>query len=234
MKNVLFLVLTVTSINCFGQYNSTHQTNIVFQKAPRGFMTSLPPAEPGTIGSYFLYEDYSPADIYLKDSTKLEDIQVRLDLKSNMIEVQFNNGIKILPVSKVMSMTLKRPNAAEEFLNGGLVASISKLYRDQLVRVLVDGEVALLSNTKAQLKAAQRSQNPMLGDNRDDNEIVHNKVYLIVNKKDFVTTANGKSTFRKDMIALFGEEKEPLVKKVNPKSELDLVLLVNELNKPKS
>ena len=125
MKNVLFLLLTVTSLSCFGQYNSQHQTNIVFQKAPRGFMSSLPPAEPGTIGSYFLYEEYSPADIYLKDSTKLEDIQVRLDLKSNMIEVQFNDGIKILPVSKVISMTLKRPGASEEYLNGGQVVSIN-------------------------------------------------------------------------------------------------------------
>jgi hypothetical protein len=233
MKNVFLLLFVVASVKSFGQYyNSTAQTNINFTTAPRGFLTGLQAPKGNVVGNAYFYSDQRLAEIYLKDSTKIENVMVRLDMSSNLIEIQYNNETKVLPVSRVLGVKLKPITGGgptEEFLNSKVLFKAG-LYTERLMKVVYAGPVALICKADVHLKEARRSQNPMLGANDADDEIIVKKSYIIAKDQDPVETDKGKSKVSDELTEKFGEKAVPYLKKTNYKDEQDLVELVKHLN----
>lgn len=232
MKHVFLLLFVVATVKSFGQYyNSTAQTNINFTTAPRGFLTGLPAPKPSVVGNAYFYQEQRLAEIFLKDSTKIENVLIRLDMSSNLIEIQHNNETKVLPVSRVLGVKLTSltGGAPEEFLNSKVLFKAG-IYTERLMKVVYSGPVALICKADVHLKEGRRSQNPMLGANEAEDEIVLKKSYIITKGQEPVETDKGKSKVSNELTQKFGAEAAPFLKKTNYKDEQDLVELVKHLN----
>jgi hypothetical protein len=237
MKLFSLINLLLLSATAFGQIMQL-QDNAHFSDKAQGYMTSLPPAPPGQAGSFFVHEEFNRADIYLKDSTKLANVSVRIDAKDNVIEIQHENQIKILPLSKVIALTVTTPNGVtEKFINGDLYKAQGNIYNGRFLQIHHEGNVSLLSRIQPIVKKASTTGNPMtnVGGQKDD-ELILKTLYLIVTKDAIIEASQSKAKFREEVITVFGDDVEALVKQTNNKNLDELTALVTELNnrsKPK-
>lgn len=227
MKNPCCIVLlSLIVFTSYGQYNY-YQTEYTFQNRPTGLMTQLAPAPKEKINSVYLYNEFTTADIFYKDSTKTADASVKLDLMQNVIDIQFRNEVRMLPVNNVQALLLKRTNGVNElYVNSSSLPGYSKNQKEQLYQVLSHDVVSLYGKSISTIIEA--STNPALGLSNEP-EIVIKKRYLITYKGNLIEI-DSKSKLKEDAIRIFGAEVEPYLKKVNPKSEADLLLLVGKLS----
>lgn len=232
MKKILALALIIASFKAVGQYSSTYKTNIVFQNQSQGFVTSLPPRPLNVSGSYYLNEQFQPAEIYMKDSTKVSDVYVRFDMNDRVVEIQNGNSVKVLPFGKLLGVVVKAQTGPQEFVNG---AAVNADLKDELLQIVQDrGEVKLLAKFQTEYKKGNSSQNPMLNGGTSEDQIVVKKTYIVAKDKDFADAGKGKALFKENMIKLFGTDIEPQLKKVNPKKEGDLSELISAINDNRS
>ena len=217
---------SVITIGCLGQYNS-YQTDYNFSNRSNGVIASLTPAPKEKITDVYLYPEFNIADIYFKDSTKVSDVSVKFDLTHNVIDVRYNEDIRVLPLSQVLAVTLKKTNGENEiYVNGRTALKSSTQNKEQLLEVLNQDSVSLYS--KSVVTIIEASTNPALGLTKEP-EVVIKKKYIITYKQKLIEIEN-KSKLKTDLIEIFGEDVAPHVKKVNVKSEVDLVLLTKHLS----
>lgn len=219
-------LLSILTITGYGQYNY-YQTEYTFQSRANGMMTQLAPAPKEKVNSVYLYNEFINADIYYKDSTKTVDVYVKLDIMQNVIDIDYNNEVKMLPLSKVLGLLLKKPNGLHEFyINNSFLPGYSKNMNEQLCQVLTKDAVSLYSLSKATI--VEPVTNPALG-LKIDSKIEIKKKYLIIYKDNMINVAS-KSELKKEVARIFGAESELYLKKINIKREADLKLLVENLN----
>jgi hypothetical protein len=238
MKIFSLIFLLTLSIAAVGQYQFEPQNNYNFQNKPQGFMQSLPPAPPGEVGSAYVHEEFNKADIFLKDSTKLDDVFMRIDARTNVIEIKYENTIKVLPVGRVLLTTVNISSGrTEKFISGDILNIAENPFKGKLLQVHYEGNVSLLSRTVANIKPGNTNPNPMsnMGAQRD-NEIILETLYFITVRDTLVDASQSKSKFRREIINKFGEDAEALAKETNNKNLGELVALTMELDnrsKPK-
>jgi hypothetical protein len=234
MKYLLSVFIIVGSCNCFGQYHAPVNTSttsaIHFQNRPYGFITSFPPAPQGVDGNFYRHNEWNSADVYMTDSTKLSDLNIKIDLKANNIEIEYNNGVKILPVSRVLAVKMTRSDGSEEYINGSTLGGAENVYNNQFLQVLHHDTVMLLCKFYHEIIRGTANPNPALHIGKQDDKIILKKTYVIAKGEAMVTSALGKSKFREEMVAVFGHDVEPLLDHTNIKKEKDLTELVVKLN----
>jgi hypothetical protein len=234
MKNLLLALLVISSFKSLGQYNSNAQTNMTYQTVPRGFLTGLPDPGPKMYGNPYFYEDKGVADIFLKDSTKIERVYVKLDMQANAIEIEWNGQLKILPVSRVLMVSLTPVSGSmETFVN---TKSLPSGFGppERLVKTLYsNGNMSLYCQADVDVKRGNRNPNPMINAEKQDDEIVVKKSYVIVFGKDVIETQLPKSKISKAIEETFGEKGAELARKTNFKNESDLLALVKQLDQLK-
>jgi hypothetical protein len=228
MNKILAVALMTISFHAIGQYSSAYQTNIVFQSQKQGFLTTLPPRPLNVSGSHYLNEEFYPAEIYLKDSTKLTGIYVRFDLKNQITEIQEDHDVKILHLNRLLAVILESPSGSQQFINGG---TVNPDLKNELLQVIAGrNEVKLLAKFYTEYKKGNASQNPMLNGGTSEDQILVRKTFIITKGNNFVDAGKGKAVFREEMIKLFGADIEPQLKKVNPKKEEDLIELISYID----
>jgi hypothetical protein len=153
---------------------------------------------------------------------------VRFDLKDQIIEIKNGETVKILPFNKLLAVVVKSALGPQEYING---ATINLELKDLLLQVLQDrGEVKLLAKFHTEYKKGNTNQNPMLNSGNAEDQILIKKTFIITRNKQFADAGQGKTSFKEQMIEMFGSDIEPQLKKVNPKKEADLAALVSAIN----
>lgn len=225
---VVFALAMFVSISASAQYFTTSHNATHFQNRPSGFITQLPPAPPETNGDGYWYDEMITGDIYMKDSTALKDLPLRIDMLSQRIEINHGGQIKILPFNSVLSVSLRKPVGTELLINPAGLKSKDKSLTG-LCQVVAGEKVVLLKTLKAEVVKA--NYNVALDVGRRDNEIVLVPVYYLYDGKNLMQVGEGRGKFKKEFMKNFGEQYEEALLDVNPKKEEDLVMLVQELGK---
>jgi hypothetical protein len=227
MKNIFIIPLLFSVVNSFGQYYTSSHSSIHFQNRSYGFITELPMAPPGLKGDFCIYNEWNKAEIYMKDSTVLREVNVRLDVKDQRLEIEHNHEVKLLPFRNVLAVSLHKANGIkEEYINTN--AFKGKDGQNGLVRLMYEGEVMLLCEIKPEVISAD--YNAALDVGRKDNEVVLKKKYFIVKDKSWIEVGKNNSRFRSEMIRIFGTEIETYIKNTNTRKEESILELVKELN----
>jgi hypothetical protein len=227
MRNTLFCLLFSVSIGCFGQTISSYQPNAIFESKPNGYLSTLPPPPKEKVENVYLHENWVLCDIFFKDGTKLGDQQIKIELLRNNIEVQYKDQVMVLPVSKVSALYLKN-GREEEYINGYLLKN-QGLLQDQLLKVIYNGKVNLLSQTIVTIVEVSSDPNPMLNNPKED-RVKLKKKNIIAFGQDAIVVES-KSKLKSALLPTFGPEVEELVKKVSVRDESELVQLVKDLEK---
>ena len=215
MKYLLSAWIIIVSFKCFGQYhapvNASTTSGIHFQNRPYGFITSFPPAPQGVDGNYYVHNEWNRADVFMTDSTKLSNLNIKIDLKANNIEIEYNNAVKILPVSRVLAVKMTQADDPEEYINGSTLGGAENAYRNQFLQVLHQDTVMLLCKFYHEIIRGTANPNPALHIGKQDDRIILKKTYVIAKGDAMVASALGKSKFREEMIDVFGNDVKPLL-----------------------
>jgi len=200
-----------------------------FHTAPRGFLTTFAPAPQEKSFNVYLHEDWRNGDIFLKDSTKFSDLNIKIDLKASMLEIQYNNEVKVLPFARVMAVVLRNGVSTPEFfVNGTDLFGAASPLRNQLVQALSEDDVSLYGKIVTQIIESKPSAALAISSSIEDKVVVKKK-YLITYKENIIEV-EGKHDLKEDVEEVFGANATALLKNVSRKDEEDLVSLVKKLN----
>jgi hypothetical protein len=175
------------------------------------------------VGSFYLNDDWAKTDILLNnDSLVLRDINARIDLRNNVLEIKTNKDTLVLPTYRIKSFLFKE--TAKLYVTENFVKSPTKGF----YQVLVDDKCTLLSHPDVKITPADFNIITNTG-SRDDKIVKKESFYLFADNS-LVLLNKSKSKFKKqfsknEKIAnFFGQNK------VKPKSKNFLLDFVNFLN----
>jgi hypothetical protein len=182
------------------------------------------PYQKGIKGSGYLYEDWVLADVVMaKDRKVFRDLLVKVDVRHNLLEIQYNDEIKLLNAGQALSFTVK--SEKDTFLTRN---ALKPDFPDGFFKVLYNGETALLSHYMTDIKPANYNVALDVG-NKDDEIIIVNQYYLI-----FEGVLIPVENTRRKLIKQFDSNDQVIDyirdRKINPKDEEDLVNLATYIN----
>ncbi len=189
------------------------------------------PMEPGTVvGDVYLAKSWNTATILLTDSEKtIEGYPVRYNIQDINLEINTQNGIKVLDSKRVKSMVwidslTRQPHY---FVN-------ASSYKEEgaplsgLVEVLVDGEVPLLS--KFYLEIVKPTYNVAMGSGSKDTKIYKRKVAYCLSAGSLI-----KIKTKKDVLAVSEKHSAEIASYISDNhlkanDQADLIQIFTKLN----
>lgn len=195
------------------------------------FGVPLPPAE--LEGDFYLNPEFKQGKFELTTSPKVyEDFMIRYDLRSNLIEINYEDGIRGLDGNKVKYFeVLNAGNKYTRYVNTNqLDASGEPLPKNQFVEVLIQDDVPLYSYEEISIKKADYNIALNVG-NRND-QVIKKPVYLSVVNGKAIELTKGKKSNVYSLLPGQEEELKAFAKenKIKPNSAEDYVLIINKIN----
>ena len=182
------------------------------------------PYQTGIKGSGYLHEDWVLADVVMAGDRKIfRDLMVKVDVQHNLLEIQYNDEIKLLNASQTLSFTVK-PDKDTFLTRNALEPDLPEGF----YKLLYNGEAALLIHYLTDIKRANYNVALDVG-SKDDEIIIVNQYYVIL-EGELLQVENT----RKKLIKQFDSNRQVSNyirdMKVNPKNEEDLINLVKYIN----
>ncbi len=178
------------------------------------------------LGSVYLDDDWAETDIYLmNDSIVLRDINTRIDLSNNVLEIKTKEDTLVLPTYRIKSLFFKE--TAKVFVTENIVKSpINGFYQ-----VIVDDKYSLLCQHK--VKVERSDFNIITNSGSKDDKIIQQEYYYLFVGDNLIKLEKSKGKFKKQFknnkkIELFWNQK-----KVKPKNKAFLIELVKFINEEK-
>jgi hypothetical protein len=176
------------------------------------------------LGFFYLDDEWADTDIYLiNDSLVLRDLNTRIDLRNNVLEIKTKKDTLVLPTYRIKSLFFKE--TAKVFVTENIVKSPTNGF----YQVVVDDKYSLLSQPKVKVERSDFNVITNSG-NRDDKIIQQESFYLFIDDT-LVKLENSKGRFKKQ----FRKNKKILQflsqQKVKPKNKVFLIELVKFINK---
>jgi hypothetical protein len=175
------------------------------------------------VGSFYLNDNWAKTDILLNnDSLVLRNINARIDLRNNVLEIKTNKDTLVLPTYRIKSFLFKE--TAKLYVTENFVKSPLKGF----YQVLVDDKCTLLS--RPGVKITPSDYNIITNTGSKDDKIVKKESYYLFADNSLVLLNKSKSKFKKQ----FGKNKKIAnffgQSKVKPKNKTFLLDFVNFIN----
>lgn len=235
IPKTLFLVsLSTIALPGLSQQNDgTAQSSNIYGDGFNARVREVPYTPGKTEGSYFLYDNWSPGTIAMRNGEAVHDVFLKYDVQKNALSIKTDSAYYVLPVADTKGFTIydNEQNGFRQFV----AARDYQLQETPLtgaLEVLYDNRLSLLSRTDSKLIEANYS-GALSGGSTND-KIVKEKEYFLANQGQLVAL----STKKKEAIAVlqtYDEAIEDFMKKerLKPKREADLVQIVEYLNQKK-
>lgn len=239
MRVFLVLLLTLLQFEVFGQWAIPAQMraeNTLDRLSDKGGLSNSDilygvPLPPGSvIGDNYLDKKWNKANILLyQTETIIEGYPVKYDVKSDLIEIKTNVGIKVLDVKKVKNLVWvdSISSAPHYFVNAGEFKK-EGVPSKGLLEVLVDGTLPLVKKTEFFVK--KPTYNAALDVGTRDTKIYPKETTYFVKEGEMIKVKG-----KKDIAAAAPErakEVETFIKvnKLNVNKEADLIKVFEFLN----
>lgn len=233
------LLLTLLQFEVFGQWAIPAQMraeNTLDRLSDKGGLSNSDilygvPLPPGSvIGDNYLDKKWNKANILLyQTETIIEGYPVKYDVKSDLIEIKTNVGIKVLDVKKVKNLVWvdSISSAPHYFVNAGEFKK-EGVPSKGLLEVLVDGTLPLVKKTEFFVK--KPTYNAALDVGTRDTKIYPKETTYFVKEGEMIKVKG-----KKDIAAAAPErakEVETFIKvnKLNVNKEADLIKVFEFLN----
>jgi len=185
------------------------------------------PLKPTTVESLYLTDEWVMGIVVLKPDYKLENAQMKYDIKNNALELYTQSGIKLAPAAKLQSFSYFYKTDKHLYLDADAL-KINGL--TGLVDEVVKGNASLYS--KPYLRKIPSNYNAALnvGDPSDKFQL-EEALFLVMNQKAYDITKTGKK-----MLNYFGDKSatiESYVKqnRLSYKEKNDIIKIVEEFNR---
>jgi hypothetical protein len=231
MKKIILLVAFAIPLIAWAQ--GTRQVPDPVVNNQFGYLTQVPPKPANVVGSVYLNDEWKEATVNLKKATlgvsQLTGINIKLDLKTNTIELKTDRDVKVLGGSSVESFVWMNDLQAKEvkFINCDKFSfDDTKLHG--FGRVAAEGsKLSLIEHQYLEFVAADYNLALDVG-SKDHKYVKRDKLYLLKNNQ--LIPANKKS-----MQTAMSDKKQEVSKyakdqKLSFKEEHDLAALVEYYN----
>lgn len=183
-------------------------------------------------GDYYLTSDFREGRFELSTSSKLyEDFQIRYDLRSNLIEINYDDGIRGLDGNKVKYFEMLSASGFKKYVNSNQVeGSGEDLPANMFLEVLADEKIPLYRYERVSIKKANYNVAMNVG-SRDD-EIIKTPVYLTVVDGKVTELRKGKKSELFTLLPSREAELRAFAKKekIKLKDEEDFIRMIQKLN----
>ena len=195
------------------------------------FGIPLPPAS--LEGDFYLDSEFKEGSFELTVSPKVyDDMVIRYDLRSNLIEINYDDGVRGLDGNKVKYFDLKTStNKYKRYVNvNQLKGSGDDMPTNIFLEVILDGAVPLYSYEKITIKKADYNVALNVGNKND--QILKKPVYLSIVDGKAIELTKGKNS---NVFSLLpGKENElkayAKANKIKPKDVEGYVAIINKIN----
>ena len=219
---VLLLLINFNTIAQIKTYSNQGSSKLPFGDAinQATFLTETN-YQPGLVGSNYLNEEWQVADVvFVWDSLLINDLEIKTNVKENVIEIKVDDQIKLLPAHQLLSYTLKK--SGEQFVSHRAVPVSSP---KGVFALLYNKKSALLCHYSTIIKEANYNVALNVG-SKDDQVLIVKKYYAYLNQELICLPKS-----RRKLIAQF-EGNQDLCdfikkKKINPSKEKDLILFLS-------
>ncbi|WP_162427376.1 hypothetical protein [Pontibacter pudoricolor] len=182
-----------------------------------------------TKGSVYLVEEWLQGTIYTSSGHKIPDVPLKYDLKNNLFEIDFPDGIKVLGGQYVKQFEMMEGNDSirSEFVNASMYNS-DGLTNTGFLKVLVKGErAALLKRYELQQVPPNYSATMDVG-SKNGAILISEKLYLAVG--NLLAELKGRNNY--SSFGEFEDEVKSYARKYKLKlhKEEDAISVVNFFN----
>lgn len=181
------------------------------------------------ITEHYLNKHWNAASILLKDANDVLNYPVRLNLKTQMMELKTSSGIKLLEVVKIKNMVWTDSVTLEKtyFINAGDYTEDGKKMKG-LFQLLIDGKMPALKLTTVEILPGDYSSYTSKGS--PDEKAVQKDAFYLLNNNEAVRVKNNKELLSRlpensDAVKAFISDK-----KINVKKEGDLIEVMKYYN----
>ena len=195
------------------------------------FGVPLPPSE--LEGDFYLISEFKQGKFELTTSPKLyEDFMIRYDLRSNLIEINYDDGIRGLDGSKVKYFELLNAKSNyTRYVNANqLDAKGDPLPENKFVEVLIQDDIPLYSYEEISIKKADYNIALNVGSRND--QVIKKPVYLSIVDGQAIELTKGKNSTVYSLLPGKEEELKAFAKqnKIKANSVEDYIFIINKIN----
>jgi len=171
----------------------------------------------GLTGTPYLNEEWQNADIvFLKDDLFVKDIQVKIDVRNNWLEVNLKGNVYVLDADDTYSLFFKENNITFITRN-----ALNKNGPRGFFEVIYNEESSLFCYYSSSIK--QANYIPALDAGEEDDKIIINKTYYAYINMQLIELEKKSRKFVKQFN--LNEEMDAFFRhnRINPKNEQDLI-----------
>ena len=168
-------------------------------------------------GTPYLNEEWQNADIvFLKDDLFVKDIQVKIDVRNNWLEVNLKGKVYVLDADDTYSLFFKENNITFITRN-----ALNKIGPQGFFEVIYNEESSLFCHYSASIK--QANYIPALDAGEEDDKIIINTTYYAYINMQLIELEKKSKKFAKQFN--LNEEMNTFFRhnRINPKNEQDLI-----------
>ncbi len=184
MKKILSSLIVICAVvfNSFSQSGLTNGYNFTTGSNNSVRFADMPPKKGETQGSYYYSEEWYKANITLTDDSKIENIEVKINLQDKNLELQVEGQVKVLSFYSVKNFVLKETAGDVYFYNVSLFSENKNKETSGFYKVLVDKKVKLMSIVYLELLPSNYNAAMDAGNNYDK-YVKKEKYYVLVNQE---------------------------------------------------
>lgn len=223
---VLGLFLMLFGYVSFGQSGNINDISTLGGMVPNNLNINKVVYNKTVTGSFYLNSEWTETDIYLvMDSMILKGLKTRIDLRNNLLEVKFDDEIKVLPSFRIQSFLYTKSQTVF-FTGNGL-----KINENGFYKVLVDNDKSLLCRYDTKILKSNYNVQMAVGDK--DDKIVKDKKYFLFSNNKLIRLKKTRRKLEKQF------KSKPIIAdyikihKTNPKFEYSLIQFADYLNNNK-
>ncbi|HYG01623.1 MAG TPA: hypothetical protein VD927_04215 [Chryseosolibacter sp.] len=144
--------------------------------APFGIVSAFGTAEKVTTGSKYLYDNWKIGTIQLQQG-EIKNCPVNIDLKNHVIEMNTDNGVRVLAVSRIERLVVGLPNIDQQVFENAKKYNGAQAQIAGLVEVLVNNETTLLKYNYSFVREGDYNAALAMGNN-ETKHVLKSKYFL--------------------------------------------------------
>lgn len=230
----LFALIFNAGLEALCQFSSS--VSILDETNPGLVLKEFKPASTGNQGTSYAEEGWNTGSFVLKSWKRISNYPLRLDIKNNLLEIKYNNDIKVCGPNQLESFEWVEPKTQQliRYIN-------ADRYKDEegksiigFLEIVVDHEVKAKLFAKEELKLIKANYVATVDMGNRNDKIVKEEEYYLANNNTLYKFSGKKD----NNLNFFGDKKEIIKEyvddnklKFNNRADLEkIVSYYNSLN----
>ena len=227
---LIFALIFNASLEALCQFNSS--VSILDETNPGLVLKEFKPASTGTQGTIYVDEEWNMGSFVLKSKKRLSNYPLRLDIQNKLLEIKYNNEIKVCGPNQLESFEWVEPKTQQQvkYINADKYKDVEGTPIIGFLEIVIDNNHSkLLAKEYLKLKKANYVATVDMGSRED--KIIKEESYFMSKNNTLYRFSSKKDK----NLSLFGEDKDKMKQyvednKLKFNNRVDLIKIITHYN----